>query len=380
MMDDDYLERATARIQDWGRTHATPALVIVREALEHNIRSVASAVRVKGIALRPHAKTHKCLEIARLQRAHGAIGVCCAKVSEAEALYASGFDGAILITSPPAGIEACTRATRLHRNYRGVSIVVDHPESVRALAHAVGDAEPLDVLIDIDPGIHRTGVTSAQDAVILAKEIASHDALRSRGLQFYCGLQQHIPEAAQRFAAVEERTLYLRTILDALATSGFPASIVTGSGTGTLAADLSLGVFTEVQPGSAIFLDGQYEACEGVAAAFDLHPSLFIAARVISCNTPGLATLDAGYKAMASDAGPPTILTGPHAGARLVFMGDEHCAVVSSAQPFAWGEMIVLQPPHCDPTVNLYDAYTVVSVEDDAFVDAWPITARGCVR
>jgi D-serine deaminase-like pyridoxal phosphate-dependent protein len=380
MSDSTDLDAAAARIRAWGKANPTPALVIVREALEHNIAAIAQAVLGRGVALRPHAKTHKCLKIAQLQMAAGASGLCCAKLSEAEAFRGAGFAGSILITSPIVGAEACARLARLNRESGGaIMVVVDNPAGAAMIAAAIGDGAPLEALIDVDPGIRRTGVATAEEAVALAYAMDAYPQIRLRGVQFYCGLQQHISDVGDRAAATVERSKYLKTVLLALSGSGYRIEIVSGSGTGTLCADLAGGVFSEVQVGSAIFLDRQYTDCVGVADAFGLKQSLFLAARVISCNTPGLATLDAGYKAMASDAGPPAILSGPHAGARLIFMGDEHCAVISAAQPFCLGEIVVLQPPHCDPTVNLYDAFTVLSVTEGA-VHSWPITARGCVR
>jgi D-serine deaminase-like pyridoxal phosphate-dependent protein len=353
---------------------STPALVIDRAALEHNIRAMANFANAHAVALRPHAKTHKSATIASLQRHAGAVGVCCAKLAEAEALFADGYDGSILITSPIVAPRALARLAGLIASGRSLSIVADHPNAVTAAAAVIPPGARLDVLIDLDPGIHRTGVASAVDAVALARVIAALPQLHYAGVQFYCGLQQHITGVDDRRAAIVERTAYLQSVLATLTEAGFPAHTVTGSGTGTSAFDADLKVFTELQAGSYVFLDRQYADC-GLSPTPALKPALFVAARVISCNTPGLATLDAGYKAFAADAGPPAILTGPHAGARVLFMGDEHCAVVSQAAPVALGEVMLLQPPHCDPTVNLYDAYHVMA--HDRLEDLWTISARG---
>jgi D-serine deaminase-like pyridoxal phosphate-dependent protein len=355
---------------------STPALVIDLAALRANIAAMAQFCAQHGVALRPHAKTHKSARLAALQIEAGAVGVCCAKLAEAEALFADGFGGEILITSPIVAPRAFTRLGQLLAQRRAVSVVVDHPETVAQLAQACPSDASLTVLVDIDPGIHRTGVADAAHAVALARAIVAQPPLRFGGVQFYCGLHQHIAGFEDRRDAIAERTAYLRSILAALQAAGLPAAIVTGSGTGTCAFDAASGVFSEVQAGSYVFLDRQYTDCElDHASAPQLSPALFVAARVISCNTPGLATLDAGYKAFAADAGAPVILQGPHAGARVIFMGDEHCAVVSSAAPFTLGEVLLLQPPHCDPTVNLYDAYHVM--DGGALVDLWPISARG---
>lgn len=360
----------------WAQSLETPCLVLDVAAMRHNIEAMAAFAKARGLALRPHAKTHKSADIAALQVAAGAVGVCCAKLAEAEALAMAGYRGSILLTSPVVGDDAIARLIRLHAQLDGLRCVVDHPRPLMQIAtHAVSE-RPLDILIDIDPGIHRTGVTSAQGAVDLARQIAGSESLRFAGIQFYCGMQQHIPLYADRRAALEERTTYLQSVISALREAGHPPAIVTGSGTGSFAIDAALGVFTELQCGSYVFLDRQYQECELLgdgAPAF--APALFVASRVISANTVGLATIDGGYKAFSADAGPPAIITGPFAGARVIFMGDEHCAVVSEKAPTAPGEVVLVQPPHCDPTVNLYDAY--VLVEGDAVVGRWSVTARG---
>src|SRR5207253_8197213 len=137
-------------------------------------------------------------------------------------------------------------------------------------------------------------------------EIEASPNLRLAGVQFYCGSQQHIQSFAERRAAIEERTLYLRNVLDALRAAGHEMPIVTGGGTGSYAIDAELGVLTELQAGSYIFLDREYGDCElaaGDAPVFE--PALFLDATVISANAAGMVTVDAGLKALASDAGPP---------------------------------------------------------------------------
>jgi len=343
----------------------TPALVLDRAALERNIARMAAFASARGIALRPHAKTHKSGEIARRQIAAGAAGICCAKLGEAEALAADGVAD-IHLTSPVVTPGAIARLVALNARIT-LSVVVDHPDNVLAIAAAT-DA-PLIVFIDVDPGVHRTGVTSPQAAVALGRAIAASDHLRLGGVQFYCGSHQHIPVHADRQAAIAERTDYLRTVLAALEGAGFAVPIVTGGGTGTFAIDADLGVLNELQVGSYIFLDREYRDCE-LDGAFE--PALFVDATVVSANTPGRVTIDAGLKAFAADAGVPVVLSG--AEGRYAFMGDEQGAVIGEHLPGLAGR-IVLMPPHCDPTVNLYDRYYVI--DGDAVTDIWPVTARG---
>jgi D-serine deaminase-like pyridoxal phosphate-dependent protein len=357
----------------------TPVLVIDKGALERNIAAMAAFAKTRGLALRPHAKTHKSIEIARLQLKAGAVGVCCAKLGEAEALAAGGI-GAILITSPVVTPQAVARLAALSARMEDLRVVADNPENVAALAMATEGAErPLAVLVDIDPGIRRTGVASPEAAVRLAKQIASEPSLRFAGVQFYCGVQQHIASFAERRAALAERTEYLSGVIDQLRMAGLAPELITGGGTGTHFIDAELGVLNELQAGSYVFMDRQYNECDlqGQGAG-PFETALMIDARVISANSASMATLDAGFKAMAADGGAPTVLSGAPAASAFVFMGDEHGALIAPDHVFRIGDLVTLTSPHCDPTVNLYDYYHVV--RDGTLIAIWPVSARGRSR
>lgn len=349
----------------------TPALVLDLDALDANI--AAMVARAGTVPLRPHAKTHKSADIAKRQRAAGAIGHCCAKIGEAEALAGEGLDN-LLITSPVVNRDAMRRLIGLNRRSAGLMVVIDHPDNARALAETLG-GDQLSVVIDIDPGIHRTGVASPQAAVELAEVIAALPQLVWRGVQFYCGAQQHIEALAERQAAIADRSAYLRQVIAALSDAGFVPEIVTGSGTGTHALDLGERLFTELQVGSYVFMDRQYERCPLDGGVPPFANSLFVDATVISANTHGLMTVDAGFKALSSDGDTPRCVTPGLEGASFAFMGDEHGALFGYERTPALGERVTLVPPHCDPTVNLYDAYHVV--RGDEVIAVWPVSARG---
>ncbi len=357
--------------RDWLNT---PALILDLAAFERNVARMADFARKHGLALRPHAKSHKSADIARAQIAAGAVGLCCAKLGEAEALAAEGIDG-LHLTSPVVTPPAIARLAALSRRLTSLSVVADHPAAVAALASAAQGGLPLTVFVDIDPGIRRTGVATANDAVTLARLIADCPSLRYGGVQFYCGAQQHIQNFAERREAIAERTRYLSKYLADLAAAGLPPKVVTGGGTGSHAIDAELGVLTELQVGSYIFMDREYAECDlDGGGAMPFETALLVDARVISANTIGLITIDAGLKAFATDAGPATIIAGAGDDARYRFMGDEHGAVMGTDLP-GLGARITLGTPHCDPTVNLYDAYHVINGED--LVAIWPVTARG---
>ena len=241
--------------------------------------------------------------------------------------------------------------------------------------------KPLTVVVDIDPGMHRTGVATPEGVVELVRKVTQQKSLKYAGVQFYCGRHQHIKDFAERKASIEERTEYLKGILAKLEAAGLKPGIVTGSGTGTHFIDAKLGVFTELQVGSYVFMDHEYNICD--LRGLDrptFEQALQIDARVVSANTAGMVTVDAGLKAMATEAGPPQVLKGAVEGSTTRFMGDEHLAVIAPEGKAApgHGEQVILTPPHCDPTVNLYESYHVV--KGDTLVEIWPVTGRGRSR
>ena len=354
----------------------TPALVIDLDRLDANIAAMAAHCRAAGIALRPHAKTHKSVEIARRQIAAGALRQCCAKLGEAEALAEGGIDG-LLITSPIVSRAAIARMVALNARVADLMLVVDSAASVDDLGEAASAAgQVLKLLVDVDVGLRRTGVAPGGAAVELAERIAAHPALRFAGIQGYAGHLMHVAGRDERRARSLEALDQLAATRDLLTKAGLAPAIVTGGGT-----DPAAGVLTELQAGSYVFMDREYNdvwRADGAAAPFET--SLSIQTTVISANAPGLATTDAGYKAFATDAGPPDILSGAPAGAKYFFFGDEHGGL-TLAEPedrIAAGAVVVCDAPHCDPTVNLYDAYHVV--RGDTLVGLWPIEARGATR
>jgi D-serine deaminase-like pyridoxal phosphate-dependent protein len=378
-MDDFDLHAALIGQQGGRHSLNTPVLVVELDALKRNIRTMADFAAANGLALRPHAKTHKNVEIARLQVQAGAVGLCCAKLGEAEAMAEGGI-GSILITSPVVSASAIARLITLNLAIPDLRVTVDNPTNVETLAEAVRTSgKQLKVLVDIDPGIRRTGVASPEAAVTLARLVASKSSLRFIGVQYYCGREQHIEGHAERLAAIEERTIYLKGIVGGLAAAGLQPEMITGGGTGTHRIDARLGVLNELQVGSYVFMDRQYNECDLTGQGdTPYETSLMIDARVVSANTPGLATIDSGFKSMSTDGGSPTILSGAPAGAAFHFMGDEHGLIVAPETTFSIGDAVTLAAPHCDPTVNLYDAYHVV--RGDTLVDIWRVQGRGRSR
>ena len=354
---------------------STPCLLLDADAFAHNLAAMMALVRRHGRELRPHVKAHKCAAIARRQLEAGAVGLCCATVREAEVMAAAGLDG-LLVTSPVTALGMVQRLARA-RERVDIAVVVDSEAGLEALAAGASAEAPLGAVVEIDVGQGRTGVTSPADAVRLARSIVRVPQLRYRGVQAYYGHLQHVPVYAERRARVAEQWQRLQGFLDALNAEGLRPEIITGGGTGTHLLDLQEGPFTEIQPGSYLFMDKQYGGVELAPTGATFGTSLTVATRVISANQPDLAVVDAGFKAMATDAGPALVASGAATHATYQFMGDEHGGLrfaAGGAQP-APGDLVTLVAPHCDPTVNLHDCFHIMS--DGRLLDIWPIDARG---
>ena len=354
----------------------TPALLLDLVAFERNLGRLAATVAGTPVHLRPHAKTHKCPPIALRQLAHGAVGVCCQKVSEAEAMISGGVPD-VLVSNEIVGAVKVRRLAALARQAR-VAVCADEPGNVADLNEAaLAAGARLPVLVEMNVGADRCGVEPGEPAVALARQIAGSPGLRFGGLQAYHGSAQHIREFGQRRAAIDAAVKKVRRTLDLLVRAGIPCDVVTGSGTGTYRFEADSGVFTEIQAGSYIFMDADYtrDLAEDGGPYRDFEHSLFVYATVMSRPTKDRAVVDAGLKALSVDSGMPLVHAMP--GVEYVRASDEHGTLLLRDPEcrLRVGEKIRLTPGHCDPTVNLHDWY--VCVRNDRVEALWPITARG---
>lgn len=357
----------------------TPCLILDLDVLERNIQKMAQFAREQKIALRPHTKTHKSVRIAQMQLQAGAVGVCTTTVAEAEVLVNGGIDQ-ILITSPVVGANKIARLIRLHEMARGeILSVVDNLANARELAAAAAPSgKPFPVLVDVDLGRKRTGISTPESAVALASFIHDASSLRFRGIQAYAGHVQHVVDLGERRQALEVTMQRLKGVLQELHRAGLHPEIVSGGGTGSFSLDAQAKIFNELQVGSYVFMDADYNRLAHTQGAPNFETSLFILSSVVSANHPGLATVDAGIKSMATDSGPPSVLAGAPVGTRFQFAGDEHgiLELPDANARLEVGERILCVTPHCDPTINLYDWYHCV--RGDELVDLWPVDGRGC--
>ncbi len=356
----------------------TPALLIDLDALERNLKRMADVADRAGVRLRPHAKSHKCPMIALKQLELGAVGVCCQKVSEAEAMVEGGVRD-VLVTYEVIGDAKVQRLAALARHAR-VGVLADHSDQISAYSEAaVRYGSTVSVLVDVSPGGPRPGVDSGELAVELALRIAEAPNLRFGGLQAYNGPAQHTRTHAERVATYAAYADRVAEISDLLKGKGLTCETITGSGTGTHELEAGSGIFTEIQPGSYIFMDADYalnlDESGGLWRSFD-H-SLFILCSVMNCGRGDYAVVDAGTKAANIDTCMPTVFG--RRGLRFVGAADEHgrLEISADAQRLRLGEKLRLVVGHCDPTVNLYD--WIVCARGDLVEAVWPVAARGMV-
>ena len=348
----------------------TPALIIDLDAFERNVAKMAAHCRDAGIALRAHAKSHKSGEIARRQVAAGAIGLCAATLDEAEMLAEAGI-ASILVTSPLASQAAIARLMKLNATCPGLMAVADDKDVVVQLAQAAAAArQVLKLLVDVDIGHHRTGIAAGAPALGLAELIAKQPSLRFEGLQGYAGHLMHLHDRAERKSRSAEALRWLAETRDMLAAKGLESRIITGGGTGSFDLDPAEQILTELQAGSYIFMDRQYNEVWADGPPFET--SLFVLTTVVSASHGGFATTDAGLKSFATDAAAPLVAYG--ARADYAFFGDEYGRLnLPDNQRATPGQAVACVVPHCDPTVNLYGNYLVV--KDGAVVERWPIAS-----
>jgi D-serine deaminase-like pyridoxal phosphate-dependent protein len=354
----------------------TPALVVDLDRLERNIAKMAEHAKRHGISLRPHAKTHKSATIAKLQIAAGALGVCCAKLGEAEALAEQGV-GSILITSPVVTERGIARLVALNARMPDLMVTTDNADvAARLAAAAKASGKKLNVIVDIDPGMGRTGIRPGEGAIALVKFVADSGSLEYRGLQCYAGQVQHMESPNERRDKSLSAMREFGELRDTLAKLGLKPGIMTGGGTGTFDIDPDAHVLTELQVGSYIFMDRQYnDVWEKPGERTPFETSLFVQTTVISANRDGLATTDAGFKSFATDAGSPTIDSGAPPGASYFFFGDEQGGIIYAGEKLKPGDGVRCVVPHCDPTVNLYDRYH--AMRGTTLEAVWPVDARG---
>jgi len=348
----------------------TPALLLDLDAFNHNVRLMAQFFAGRPTALRPHAKTHKCPEIARRQLDAGAIGITCAKLGEAEVMVEAGIDD-ILIANQVVGALKIDRLTDLAARSRTM-VAVDDAANVEQLSAACqAKGVTLRILVEVDIGMHRCGVLPGQAALELAQKVAQAPGLQLAGLMGYEGHLVQIRDPQDRQTKVLEALRPLQDTRDLLERNGLPVEIVSGGGTGTYDVSGTNPPMTEIEAGSYVFMDSTYRQTRP-----EFEQALYILSTVVSRPTPERVVTDAGRKTISNDFGFPVPLGAP--GATIKSLSEEH-GLLTLADPDAVslrpGEKMRFVPSHCCTTTNLHDQLYVI--QDQTLVGIWPIAARG---
>ena len=357
----------------------TPALCVDLDALEANIAKMQNTAALNGIASRPHAKTHKTPVIAQMQLDTGSVGICVAKVSEAEVMFQSGIDE-ILMTTTNVTTTKIRRAMKLREKCQGFIQATDSANNARLLSEAaISMNVSADVVVDVDPGGNRTGITPGQPALQLAQLVDKLPGLTLRGLLCYDGGSQHVKGFDQRKAQTLGRLNAASETYDLFNNSGLNTEIFSGGGTGTYNIDHETRGLTDIQVGSYVFMDAQYIDIGGESSDkvySDFQPALTILTTVLNDQYEGRATTDAGAKACTINK-PWSRIKG-ETGISYSSGSDEFGTIryeSDASKTYKVGDTVELIVSHCDPVVNLYNQ--MYATRDDRVEAVWQISARG---
>ncbi len=356
----------------------TPCLVVDLDAMERNIKKMGDFAKNAGMRHRSHGKMHKSVDVQLIQQElGGACGVCCQKVSEAEA-FARGGVKDVLVSNQvrdPAKIDRLARIPKLGAR---TICCVDDIMNVPDLSDAASKHETeIECLVEIDCGAGRCGVTTTPEVVAIAKAIDFAPGLKFAGIQAYQGAMQHLDSYEERKGKTDIAIAMVKDAVDALKAEGLECDIVGGGGTGSYYFEGSSGVYNELQCGSYAFMDADYGRIldkdgnridEG-----EWENALFILTSVMSHAKADKAICDAGLKAQSVDSGLPFIYG--RKDVEYVKCSDEHGVIADPDGVLKVNDKLKLVPGHCDPTCNVHDWY--VGVRGGKVETLWPVTARG---
>jgi 3-hydroxy-D-aspartate aldolase len=355
----------------------SPALCVDLDKMEQNIKTMQNRLQGTGVATRPHAKTHKCPAIAKMQIAAGAVGVCASKLSESQVFLDNGIAN-VLMTGVNVTAPKIKRAMEVRKKYPGFIQAIDNPQNAQDLqdaAKALGIVA--DVVVDIDV-VKRSGVIAGGPALSLAQMVDKMPNLKFRGILAYDGGVQHV----KGYSARKEQALkhYEPVVMsyEKMKASGLNLEIFSGGGTGTYDIMTAVKGFTDVQVGSYIFMDCQYIEIGGAKNEIvydDFAPSLTVMTTVINANYPGRLITDSGTKALTLNK-PNAIVIG-ESGFDYVAGSDEYGTITfsNSNKQYKVGDKLEVITPHCDPVVNLYDF--MYGIRKEKVESILPILARG---
>ncbi|HUG17026.1 MAG TPA: DSD1 family PLP-dependent enzyme [Thermomicrobiales bacterium] len=349
----------------------TPVLIIDLDIMERNLATMMGILDGSGVRLRPHLKTAKSPAIAHLMIQAGAVGICCAKLAEAEVMANAGITN-ILLTSEVAGAGTFDRLTALAARLPDFKAVVDNAWAVEQIAcrsRARGITAKL--LIELDVLTGRSGQATPGGTLALADLIRDTDGVELVGVHGYAGHAQ-IQPLEERQTRNDKAMALLRETVELLREHNHDIPIVTGGGSGTAAMDVQNGILNEVQAGSFLLMDVLYRN-----TGIPFENALFCHSTIISRPTAERAVCDAGGKTLSSDGGPPELIGRP--GVRYVRGSDEHGSIAVDPavqdQELCVGDVVTLLPSHVCTTVNLHDLF--VGARRGKVETIWPIETRG---
>ncbi len=356
----------------------TPCLVIDLDALERNITKMGKFAKDAGVRHRVHGKMHKSVDVALLQEElGGSCGVCCQKVSEAEAFARGGIKDVLVSNQvrDPAKIDRLARLPKL--GARTIVCVDDIANVAELSAAAQKHGTTIECIVEIDCGAGRCGVTSTDAVLQIARAIDAADGLKFSGIQAYQGAMQHMERYEDRKAKFDIALAMTEDAVDALKAEGLECDIVGGAGTGSYYFECNSGVYNELQCGSYAFMDADYgRILDKDGKRIDQgewENALFILTSVMSHAKADQAICDAGLKVQSVDSGLPVIYGRDDV--EYLKCSDEHGVISDPNGVLAVNDKLKLVPGHCDPTCNVHDWY--VGVRAGKVETIWPVTARG---
>ena len=355
----------------------SPALCVDLDKMERNIKKAQASLKAFGLGARPHAKTHKCPEIAKMQVAAGAIGICTAKLGESEVMLENGIVN-VLMTGVNISVPKINKAMALRKKYNGFIQAVDNPQNAQDLQDAAKAAGiKADVVVDINV-IRRSGVLPGTPALALAQQVDKSPNLRFRGILAYDGGVQHVMGHEKRLAECVKNIEPAVKSYEMMKAAGLNLEIFSGGGTGTYDMMHNVKGFTDVQIGSYLFMDCQYIEIGGsknITQYDDFEPSLTVMSTIINSNYPGRLVTDSGAKALTLNQPAATTIGEP--GFKYNAGSDEYGVITfdHATKTYKVGDKLELIVPHCDPVVNLYDV--MYGIRNGKVESVLPILGRG---
>ena len=350
----------------------TPALWVDLETLDHNIAMMATRAAESGVDWRPHVKASKSPDLARRLVAGGAVGITCAKVSEAEVMAAGGIDD-ILIANEIVGATKIARLIDIASSVR-ICVAVDDATNLRAIAEAAAAARvDVEVLVDINVGLNRCGITP-DEAPALAQLALDLEGVSLRGLMGYEGHVMGIPDLEEKEAASQASADVLAEAQATVEAAGIAVPVRSGAGTGNYWIAARLGALTEIQSGGGVLLDLSYAESMKVP---DHRPALFVQAQVISTARAGRAIGDAGWKTTGRHTGLPRVIA--PSGVTCLGLNAEHTLLeLDEGIELTPGQRFTMIPHYSDSTVLLHRR--LFAVRDGIVEAVWDVAGAGMLQ